>query len=161
MADWQQDLTTSIQHALRGTETWRGMDLATSRLHLAIFREPYLSLVFNGEKTIESRFSKRRRPPFDQVSRGDIVLLKAVSGPVCGVALVARTWFFQRRRTWNSLRQEFSRAMCADDDDFWTARAEANFATLVQLENVTRLSDLDCAKRDRRGWVILRDSSLW
>ncbi len=37
------------------------------RAHLAVMHEPYLSYVLEGRKTIESRFSRHRVAPFDQV----------------------------------------------------------------------------------------------
>ncbi len=54
-------------------------------IHLAIFSEPYMSLVLSGEKTIESRFSRNRCAPYGEIGDGDIILLKEVAGPICGL----------------------------------------------------------------------------
>ena len=35
-------------------------ELKNKQLHLGIFSEPYLTFILNGEKTIESRFSKNK-----------------------------------------------------------------------------------------------------
>jgi hypothetical protein len=61
---------------------------SSNRLHLAVFIEPYLSFIFEGTKTIESRFNMRKQAPFGQVSAGDVLLLKRSGGPVCGVCLI-------------------------------------------------------------------------
>jgi hypothetical protein len=50
--------------------------------------------------------------------------------------------------------------MCATDDEFWESRAEKNYASLLQLDHVLRLS-VRCGKRDRRAWVILNEPRLW
>ena len=46
------------------------------RIHLAIMVEPYLSLILQGIKTMESRFSQKMMQPFHRVSKGDIIILK-------------------------------------------------------------------------------------
>jgi hypothetical protein len=63
-------------------------------IHLAIFAEPFLSLVLSGRKTIEARFSRNRIAPYGEIGYGDIILMKQVAGPICGVALARQTWFY-------------------------------------------------------------------
>ena len=63
-------------------------------IHLAIFTEPFLSMVLSGEKTIESRFSRNRCAPYGEINDGDIILLKGVARPICGIALARRTWCY-------------------------------------------------------------------
>ena len=46
-------------------------------LHIAVFAEPFISLVLEGRKTIESRFGRTRCAPFDQVRAGDIIMMAA------------------------------------------------------------------------------------
>ncbi|RBP05022.1 hypothetical protein DFR50_1376 [Roseiarcus fermentans] len=36
-------------------------------IHLAIFAEPFLSMVLSGEKTIESRFRRNRCAPYGEI----------------------------------------------------------------------------------------------
>ena len=47
-----------------------------SNLHLGIFTEPYLTYMLNGEKTIESRFSKNKIAPYNKIDKSDIVIVK-------------------------------------------------------------------------------------
>ena len=49
-------------------------------VHLAVFSEPYLSFVLDGVKTVESRFSRVRCAPFQQIRSGDIILVKQSGG---------------------------------------------------------------------------------
>jgi hypothetical protein len=63
-------------------------------LHIAVFREPFLSLALNGPKIVESRFSRNRCAPFGEIGDGDIILLKEISGPIRGIALAKSVWFY-------------------------------------------------------------------
>lgn len=125
-------------------------------LHLAIFAEPYLSLTLDGKKTIESRFSRNRCAPFDAISDGDIILMKAVGGPICGLVAVKRTWFFDLAfQSLDCIRGQFGPGICAEDA-FWESRRGATYATLIELREPLAIAPLRCIKRDRRGWVSLR-----
>ena len=129
-------------------------------IHLAVFSQPYLDLVLAGEKKIESRFSRNRCAPFDEIRPGDIILLKEVSGPVCGVALANRIWFFDLdNEPIDAIRQQYGGAILANDA-FWLRKEESSFATLIELTNPTSIEPLAFDKRDRRGWVSLRPRQM-
>jgi ASC-1-like (ASCH) protein len=135
-------------------------------VHLGVFVEPYLQFVLDGKKTVESRFSVYRRPPFSCVGEGDIVLLKEAGGPVVGISTVSAVWHYNLNpESFSELRREFAAALCAQDPTFWEDRAAASFATLMRLRNVRRISPIVVEKRDRRGWVVIRRRSrqllLW
>ena len=128
-------------------------------VHLAVFVEPFLEYVLSGRKTVESRFSSVRFPPFKRVARGDLVLLKASGGPVVGVCEVGAAWFYElEQESWSTIRREFARALCAEDPEFWQSREHAEYATLMYISRVKRLEPIKWPKRDRRGWVVLRAS---
>lgn len=129
-------------------------------VHLAIFAEPFLTLVLNGVKTTESRFSRNRCAPFGEVFDGDIILLKEVGGPICGLALAKRTEYFDLYvEPLDRIRDRYGEAICADAE-FWEGRRDAAFATLIELGEPTSIGPLSCDKRDRRGWVALRSRQL-
>ena len=54
-------------------------------IHLAIMVEPYLSMIFSRDKTIESRFSQKKIKPYGNVFTNDIVVLKKSGGAICGI----------------------------------------------------------------------------
>jgi hypothetical protein len=163
MSNWQEHLVESVGRELARQPRWpgNGTTLRRTRIHLAILREPYLTLILNGQKTIESRFSKYYRPPFQVAAPGDVVLLKSAAGPIRGAAIVKRAWFFRRDTTWDDIRNQYGRAMCAQDEEFWEQRAATMYATLLKLEHVVTLSHIRCEKRDRRGWVVVTEPTLW
>jgi ASC-1-like (ASCH) protein len=124
-------------------------------LHLAVLAEPFLSFVLNGRKTIESRFTRTRCAPFDQIRQGDIILLKQVGGPVCGLVLAKQTWFFDLHHLpIETIREQYGESICADDA-FWALKRDAAYATLIELAEPVSIDAIPCKKRDRRGWVAL------
>lgn len=154
-----------LLHALgRGVEdaAWptRLLDLLdpanSSALHVAVMREPYLGLVLDGRKTIESRFSINRICPFDAVTAGDVLALKAQSGPVVGLAAIEHAAFYELDPdTWHALRRDFAAPLCAADDAFWDQRARARYASLLRISAPIRVEPFSVDKTDRRGWVRL------
>jgi hypothetical protein len=129
-------------------------------IHLAIFAEPFLSLILDGRKTVESRFSRNRCAPFGRVSDGDIILIKEVAGPICGLTLAKRTWFYDLTlEPLGRIRDRYGASICADEA-FWNSRRNAAYATLIELAETAVIQPLACDKRDRRGWVSLRSRQL-
>lgn len=125
-------------------------------LHLAVMQEPFLTLLLQGRKTIESRFSVNRVSPYGDVCAGDVLALKAQSGPIVGLALVEHVAFYELEpATWRELQERFARPLCAEEPGFWDARARARYATLMRVVDTRTVAPLAVAKRDRRGWVRL------
>ncbi|WP_438023419.1 ASCH domain-containing protein [Sorangium sp. So ce233] len=127
-------------------------------VHLAVLVEPYLSLVLDGSKTIESRFASVRVPPYRSVEPGDLLLLKEASGPIVAASRACEVWFFRGVVDMRAaLHERFGSALRDDVPGFWEERQHAKYATLIRLDQVARLTTpLACPKSDRRGWVILR-----
>lgn len=129
-------------------------------VHLGIFVEPYLDLLLQGKKTIESRFGVTRHPPFEQVHCGDLLVVKKSGGPVCGVCRITNVWFYRLDPdTWPEIERH-SQALCMDGSAFWEKKKAASFATLMQVEDVCRLEEFAIDKEDPRGWVVIKDSVL-
>ena len=155
-----QDLQTVARH----DDVWSGV-VSTHVLgsedqvgiHLAVVLEPYLEFILDGSKSVESRFSRNGCAPFGRVTAGDIVLLKRSSGPVVGLCVVSDVWDYRlTTNTLSEIKNRFGPAICAPDR-FWEDRRDAAFATLMRIQDARLLPDLAVPKRDRRGWVVLRD----
>jgi hypothetical protein len=126
---------------------------------LAILVQPYLDYILQGRKTVESRFSANRMAPYHCVQEGDLILLKAASGPVVGMCWAKSAKFFDLRlHSIDLIRSEYAHALCAEDDSFWDSRRNASYATLIEIRGVIPLPGWKVEKRDRRGWVVLCDS---
>jgi hypothetical protein len=129
-------------------------------IHLAIFAEPFLSMVFSGRKTIESRFSRNRCAPYGKICDGDIVLIKEVAGPICGLVLARQTWCYDLdTEPIDRIRDRFGRGI-GGDEEFWASLANAHYATLIELDRPAAIAPVACNKRDRRGWVSLRSRQM-
>jgi len=127
-------------------------------VHLAVCVEPYLQLVLDGKKTIESRFSANRCAPYGVVRRHDIVLLKRSGGPVVGVCTVGEVWFYELDpNSWKTIRGGFEQQLCISDPSFWNSKKSASYASLMRIEHAAAIEPIAASKRDRRGWVVLRE----
>lgn len=160
------NILSAIQTRLDHSDRWRKKLSKTDfTLHLGIFREPYLTYIMEGKKTIETRFAKRACPPYKRVAKGDVVLMKPVGGRVAGICEIDQVWFYQLDPDAVALiKDRFGEMICPADGSFWTERESKNVATLMLVKNVTVLSGIEIEKRDRRGWVTFhqeRELSLF
>jgi hypothetical protein len=129
--------------------------------HLAIMAEPYLARVLAGEKTIESRFAQVRAAPYGRVAPGDTIWLKRSGGPIVGIALAAevRQYAELTPERANALLERYGAALRLDAD--FAARVQScRYVTLIWLVEVRALDmPIRYSRRDRRGWVTLRQGS--
>jgi len=161
--DWRIQTSNDVIRIARDLSFWRdyfrnhkhGDDLRFS-LHLGVFNQPYLDFVLCGRKTVESRFSAVRCAPYDRVTKGDVLIVKAASGPVVGLCLIEHVWSYRLdAASWKFVRRSFTQQLCAEDPEFWSSRTHANFATLMRITRPTAVDGIACEKRDRRGWVVI------
>lgn len=126
--------------------------------HLAVLTKPYLEKIITGQKTIESRFSKSRIPPFYRVRTGDIVFLKEVSGPIHAVALASLVQFFGPLKAGEAeqIMENYQEGLQLDSD-FKSSKQDSLYATLISFEEVLPIKPLHLIKLDRRPWVVLVD----
>lgn len=120
-------------------------------------REPYLTRVLSGEKTVDSRFLRVRAAPFDRVVPGDLLLLKLAGGPIVAEATAATVRQFAGLTPARVLElTDAYRDELRLDADFAARVQAARYAVLVWLADVRRLArPRPYAKHDRRGWVVL------
>ncbi|MDP9864883.1 MULTISPECIES: ASCH domain-containing protein [Streptosporangium] len=149
-----------IAAATRTRDDWNRLNLfdnrsSSSGIHIACMVEPFLTYILEGKKTIESRFSKPLISPYRRVAVGDTVLLKA--GPIVASFSVESVEFIElNTREISRLISNYSDAICADSE-FWAARTDKRYATLLGIADVRQLTPLRVDKQDRRGWLVLRD----
>ena len=153
-------LRSHLAASLGGDPAW---DLALSRLargetslHLAVLTEPFCSLLLDGAKTIESRFSRVRCAPYGTLAEGDIVVVKKTGGPVTGAFQAGTVRSYHLTPVCVAqLRDQYAAQICAGDNQFWADRADCAYATLVDVTHVRLLPVQAFPKKDRRGWVQL------
>ena len=126
-----------------------------TRFHLAIFAEPFLSRIYTGEKTLESRITRNRIAPWDKVSPGDIVFIKRSSGPVEAFFTVGSVMQFDLTQTpLDQIREQYSTSLCANDA-FWQSKQTCRYAVLMQITNLIRIPPFSIDKRGMQTWLTL------
>lgn len=126
--------------------------------HLVILKKPYLDLILAGEKTVESRFTRTKRPPFGKVASGDTLFLKESSGSVRAVATAAAVKNFAELtpEQITAIKQQYNQ-LIKGAEQYWRDKADCRFGLLVWLEDVQPIKPLRISKKDWRGWVVLTE----
>jgi hypothetical protein len=141
-------------------------DAGLRRVHLAIFVEPFLSMLFDGRKTLESRFSKVRCAPFGAVERGDLVVVKASSGPVTGYFRAGDVAQWEAHSLVASemrvaeTRVKHRTALGQPDEAWWNTlfKRAPRYATLLGVEHAYKIdAPFTVEAGGRAGWVVLED----
>ncbi|UYV12161.1 MAG: ASCH domain-containing protein [Phycisphaera sp.] len=129
------------------------------REHVAIVHPWVAEALLAGTKTIESRFSRDKRPPFGRIAKGADVYFRVAGGGYAVRASVGRV------QSWENLTPQRvgeieaeHRDQIGGDDAYWDAARNARCATLVHLERCEPVSQgptLDRQRGDRRAWFVL------
>lgn len=123
-------------------------------LHLAVMTGPFLGLILSGDKSIESRFHRVRQAPLFAAAPGDVVAFKQSGGPVSAIGVIADASFVNTAEVpLERLREEVQHELAATEDDFWAARAQARWVSLLALTRIREIPPIAISKRDRRGWI--------
>ena len=161
MDNEKQSLLSDLRVALAKDRFWRrSLSLQNEKrftLHLAIFREPYLTSIMEGKKTIETRFAKRPCAPYERIAAGDIIVLKRASGGIVGICMAERVWFYHIDvESFSRIKETFASAICPAEESFWDDRKQSAVATLIMVSNVAAVPNVQFKKRDRRGWIVFK-----
>jgi ASC-1-like (ASCH) protein len=127
-------------------------------VHLAILREPFLSLILGGRKRIESRFTTKRIAPFGQIAAGDLVILKQASGAVRGWFIAGATKSMALSDAqFDQVQRDYDDAICGYvDPQFWQSRRTKRYCTLIEVAAVDRVEQFHVRKHDQRAWVVFK-----
>ncbi len=126
------------------------------RFHIAIMSEPFLSMVFDGRKTVESRFSINKTAPFKRVQTGDIVFMK--HGQIVGAFTATWVHYVNLEETPIDIIQQEYGPQIGASHTFWQQKSHARYATLIGIGDVqTFNTPFSITKKDRRGWVSFGD----
>lgn len=126
--------------------------------HLAIFKGRAGEKILLGQKTIESRFSQVKNPPFGVISAGDLVYIKPSGKDIIGQFRVKKVFFFDNfdLSDLRNLRNLYNSEL-AVDEQYWGKVENARFGTLIFIGESERFitSPIKVTKKDLRGWVVL------
>ncbi len=124
--------------------------------HVAVLQEVYLDRIRDGRKTIESRFTWCRMPPFGSVQAGDVLFLKLISGPIVAIASVVKAECFGPLEPGRAGEiMEGHSVDLALNDEFRQAKRDSKYVTLIHLGPVMPVRPVRLVKRDQRSWIVL------
>lgn len=127
--------------------------------HLAIFKGNGGEKILTGEKTIESRFSRRKSPPFGAISSGDLVYIKPTGKEIIGEFRVQKVLFFDgiEDADIKDIKERYGKGLAIDDIDYWKGKSGSKYGTLIFIGDSARYltSPIKIPKKDLRGWVVL------
>lgn len=124
-------------------------------IHLGIFCEPYLTYMLEGKKTIESRFSKNKIIPYNQITKNDIVIIKKSSGNILGFFTIKDVLFFNLNITSiDEIKLKYSKQLCVNET-FWINKKNSNYATLIIIDNLIKLKPFHINKKGMQSWIKL------
>lgn len=132
-----------------------------SQIHVAVMVEPYLSLILEGIKTIESRFSKKRISPYAHVRSGDVVVLKKSGGGYTAVFEVGEVLFFEPQTESDILhiKEVYNDKLCIADS-FWNEKKDAHYVTLIKITNLCVFKEFQIKIPNRQSWIDFEDT-VW
>ena len=127
-------------------------------IHLAIMVEPYLSMIFSRDKTIESRFSQKKIKPYGNVFTNDIVVLKKSGGAICGIFNVSDvlSYEFSSENEILNIKDKYNDKIKADES-FWNIKSDSKYATLMFVSKVFKLDkSISVSFKNRQSWITFK-----
>lgn len=131
--------------------------ILSSELHLGVFTEPCLTYMLDGKKTIESRFSKNKILPYNNINSNDIVFVKKSGGDVVAYIKIGDVLFFDLNNyDIKEIKKKYNSYLCVDDD-FWEAKKDARYATLIFIKELVQLKPFHINKKGMNTWIKLKE----
>ena len=135
-------------------DIWLNRINKCSRFHVAIFKKPYLELILNGTKTMESRFSKIKCDPYLRVGLGDIILMKKSGGDIIGLFTVEKALCYELNpELLRRIKIDYGDSLCIDAD-FIKAKENSKYVTLIAIDEILKINPIKFEKADRRAWIV-------
>lgn len=129
--------------------------IKNKNIHLGVFAESYLTYVLEGKKTIESRFSKNKIAPYNQINKNDIVIVKKSSGNVVAYFTIKEVIFYNLSITpISEIKAKYNEQLCVDEN-FWISKKSSNYATLIIIDNLVKLNPFHINKKGMQTWIKL------
>lgn len=126
--------------------------------HLAKFSKDGAEKILNGEKSIESRFSKGKIAPFCIISSKDLVYIKPFGGDVIGQFRVKKAIFFDglQPEDLKKIKEQYGEDLNVDEN-YWNKVKDSNFGTLIFIGSSARFitSPIKIPKKDLKSWIVL------
>lgn len=130
-------LTSLLAMSAFNAKGWPPVSWGTG-IHIANFIQPYLGLVLTGKKKVDSRLHRDPKPPYNVLKVGDVLLLKEADGSIVAWCIVAKVECFELDDAGWARVVAVKDKICGTKE-YWLAKANSKYATLIWLGEVTRL----------------------
>lgn len=130
--------------------------------HLAIMDKQTINMILNGEKTIETRFSKNKISPYNKVKTGEIVYLKESGKDIMASFEIDKVDFYNSLTNdkIKKMKNEFNCFIKAPDE-YWYIKSDSNYGTLIYIKNPHKLvKSMKINKKGRQGFVSYEKINL-
>jgi hypothetical protein len=161
---WKDKLVEDIFISLKEDPYWTSLfnDAVFNHrvnIHLAIFNEPFLTMLFTGEKTMESRFSINNIVPYNRIAKYDIVLVKKSGGGIVAVFRAKTVCFFSNltEEKVSDIERKFGKYIgWGVDPEFLCNKKDAKYLSLIEIMDLKQFNPIGANKSDRTAWAILK-----
>lgn len=122
--------------------------------HLAIVSKGTIIKILSGEKKIESRFTKNKIAPYNNIKKGERVYLKESGGPVTAIFTAGNIQYFDNLNAQKLLeiKTKYNSKIKADDG-FWEYKKNSIYGTLIEIELPKRITPFNINKLGRQAFV--------
>lgn len=111
--------------------------------------------MLNGKKTIESRFSKNKIAPYNQITENDIVIVKKSGGDIVAYFTIKEVKFYNLKFvSINEIRDKYHKELCVDED-FWNTKRNSNYVALIIIDKLYNLKKFHINKKGMQTWIKL------
>ena len=130
--------------------------------HLAIMSKQLqlLPKILQGEKTIESRWYKTRKAPFNKIKVGDIVYFKDSGAPVTIKSLVKKVIQFDNlseQRIYDLLH-EYEKELGINADEYYNSIKNKKYGIIIYLDKVEQINPFQIDKKgfgNQSSWITI------
>ncbi len=128
-------------------------------IHVAILKRPYIRLILEGRKTVESRLTRTAQPPYRAIESEERIFIKASSGPFMATAVAGKIEQHEGLEPSEILRLRLrhNRAVCGDNS-YWELKQSSRFAVFIDLTQVEPLGVGPAYPKSMRAWHVLDES---
>ena len=129
--------------------------------HLAILKKKWLEKILSGEKTIESRWYKQKRTPYQKITKEDVIYFKESGKQVTVKATVQEALFFDAltEEKIRDILQRYGKQIGMGLDAV-SKLLDKNYCTLVVLKEVESIQPFQINKQgfgNMAAWITVEN----
>lgn len=129
--------------------------------HIAIMKKSWnlIDKILSREKTIESRWYKTIRSPWNKISRGDTVYFKDSGGPVSAKAGIEKVLQFElNENIVSKIIKTYGSSICLNNIPDVVNFRNKNYCILIFLKNPCRITPFNINKKgfgNSSAWISI------